>query len=314
MQSWIELLAATRRTAVVDIGANPIDGDPPYAPMLAAGLCTVVGFEPQADALAKLHAAAGPHERYLQHAVGDGGGHELKVTWMNGMTSLFEPDVARLSALNEFARYGQVLERIPVATTRLDDVPDLGPLDLLKIDVQGSELMVFQNGRRTLADAVAVHTEVSFVPLYQDQPLFADVDAELRAQGFLPHAFAAVKRWPISPGSWTGTSSRPTSSSSRPTSPTSRTSASSGSSRRNSSPTSRCSPTTSTPRPTWWCAAWWNWWAGVTWTVRSCRPTAASSGCRWARTGSAATCEGGDAGGPRGPTSAAGRCRPPRPP
>lgn len=200
MQSWIELLAATRRTAVVDIGANPIDGDPPYAPMLAAGLCTVVGFEPQADALAKLHAAAGPHERYLQHAVGDGGEHELKVTWMNGMTSLFEPDVARLSALNEFARYGQVLERIPVATTRLDDVPDLGPLDLLKIDVQGSELMVFQNGRRTLADAVAVHTEVSFVPLYQDQPLFADVDAELRAQGFLPHAFAAVKRWPISPG------------------------------------------------------------------------------------------------------------------
>ncbi|MFD0482766.1 FkbM family methyltransferase [Kineococcus sp. GCM10028916] len=200
MQSWIELLAATRRTAVVDIGANPIDGDPPYAPMLAAGLCTVVGFEPQADALAKLHAAAGPHERYLQHAVGDGGEHELKVTWMNGMTSLFEPDVARLSALNEFARYGQVLERIPVATTRLDDVPDLGPLDLLKIDVQGSELMVFQNGRRTLAGAVAVHTEVSFVPLYQDQPLFADVDAELRAQGFLPHAFAAVKRWPISPG------------------------------------------------------------------------------------------------------------------
>jgi FkbM family methyltransferase len=200
VQSWIELLAATRRTAVVDIGANPIDGDPPYAPMLAAGLCTVVGFEPQADALAKLHAAAGPHERYLQHAVGDGGEHELKVTWMNGMTSLFEPDVARLSALNEFARYGQVLERIPVATTRLDDVPDLGPLDLLKIDVQGSELMVFQNGRRTLAGAVAVHTEVSFVPLYQDQPLFADVDAELRAQGFLPHAFAAVKRWPISPG------------------------------------------------------------------------------------------------------------------
>jgi FkbM family methyltransferase len=198
VQSWIELLAATRPTAVVDIGANPIDGDPPYAPMLAAGLCTVVGFEPQADALAKLHAAAGPHERYLQHAVGDG--RELRVTWMNGMTSLFEPDVARLSALNEFARYGQVLERIPVATTRLDDVPDLGPLDLLKIDVQGSELMVFQNGRRTLADAVAVHTEVSFVPLYQDQPLFADVDAELRAQGFLPHAFAAVKRWPISPG------------------------------------------------------------------------------------------------------------------
>ncbi|ABS05907.1 FkbM family methyltransferase [Kineococcus radiotolerans] len=199
MQSWGELLEPSRLTAVVDIGANPIDGDPPYAPMLRAGLCTVVGFEPQPDALAKLHAAAGPNERYLPHAVGDGGEHELKVTWMGGMTSLFEPDVARLSALNEFARYGQVLSRVPVSTTRLDDVADLGPLDLLKIDVQGSELMIFQNGRRTLADAVAVHTEVSFVPLYEGQPMFHEVDAELRAQGFLPHAFAALKKWAIAP-------------------------------------------------------------------------------------------------------------------
>jgi hypothetical protein len=30
-----------RLTAVVDVGANPIDGDPPYRAMLAAGLCTI---------------------------------------------------------------------------------------------------------------------------------------------------------------------------------------------------------------------------------------------------------------------------------
>ena len=70
---------------------------------------------------APLLDVAGPLERYLPHAVGDGREHELKVTWMNGMTSLFEPDVARLSALNEFARYGEVLERLPISTTRLDD-------------------------------------------------------------------------------------------------------------------------------------------------------------------------------------------------
>lgn len=197
--AWVEMLAAERLTAVVDIGANPIDGDPPYAAMLRAGLCTVTGFEPQADALQRLLDAAGPHERYLPHAVGDGREHELRVTWMGGMTSLFEPDVERLSALNEFARYGEVLQRLTLGTTRLDDVPDLGPLDLLKIDVQGSELSVFQHGRTTLAGAVAVHTEVSMVPLYVGQPLFGDVDAELRAQGFLLHTFAAVKKWPIAP-------------------------------------------------------------------------------------------------------------------
>ncbi|WP_245885513.1 FkbM family methyltransferase [Kineococcus rhizosphaerae] len=196
----MDRLAVERLTAVVDIGANPIDGDPPYKDMLTAGLCTVTGFEPQAEALTALLEAAGPNERYLPHAVGDGGEHELKVTWMNGMTSLFEPDVRRLSALNEFARYGEVLRRGTVATKRLDDLDDLGPLDLLKIDVQGSELTIFQNGRRTLAGAVAVHTEVSFVPLYEGQPLFGEVDAELRAQGFLPHTFAAIKKWPIAPG------------------------------------------------------------------------------------------------------------------
>jgi len=193
------MLAAERSTAVVDIGANPIDGDPPYAEMLRAGLCTVTGFEPQAEALQRLLDAAGPHERYLPHAVGDGEAHELRVTWMGGMTSLLEPDVERLSALNEFARYGEVLQRSTISTTRLDDVPDLGPLDLLKIDVQGSELPVFRHGRRTLAGAVAVHTEVSMVPLYVGQPLFGEVDAELRAQGFLLHTFAAVKKWPIAP-------------------------------------------------------------------------------------------------------------------
>ena len=41
-----DLLPPDHLTAVVDIGANPIDGDPPYKGMLAAGLCTVIGFEP----------------------------------------------------------------------------------------------------------------------------------------------------------------------------------------------------------------------------------------------------------------------------
>jgi len=45
-----ELLRPERLTAVLDIGANPIDGEPPYKGMLAAGLCTVTGFEPQAEA------------------------------------------------------------------------------------------------------------------------------------------------------------------------------------------------------------------------------------------------------------------------
>jgi hypothetical protein len=70
---------------------------------------------------------------------------------------------------------------------------------LLKIDVQGAELMVLQNGRERLRNAVAVQTEVSFVPLYLGQPTFGEVDGELRSQGFVPHSMPEVKQWAIAP-------------------------------------------------------------------------------------------------------------------
>src|SRR5258708_32369964 len=71
-QILAQILAPARLTAIVDVGANPIDGDPPYKAMLAAGLCEVVGFEPQADALAKLEKTAGPRGRHLPFTPSDG--------------------------------------------------------------------------------------------------------------------------------------------------------------------------------------------------------------------------------------------------
>lgn len=70
-----EILQPSRLTEVVDIGANPIDGAPPYKPMLDAGLCRVTGFEPQESALGKLLRSKGANERYLPYAVGDGEVH-----------------------------------------------------------------------------------------------------------------------------------------------------------------------------------------------------------------------------------------------
>ena len=81
----------------------------------------------------------------------------------------------------------------------LDDIAEIETLDLLKIDAQGSELSVFRSGKRKLAQAVAIQTEVSFVTLYKDQPTIGEVDLELRHHGFIPHRFAEIKRWPISP-------------------------------------------------------------------------------------------------------------------
>lgn len=194
----VDLLRPGRLTAVVDVGANPIDGAPPYASMLAAGLCSVAGFEPQERALDKLRKSAGPNERYFGCAVGDGAEKTLYRTRCEGMSSTLKPDQASLGAFVALADYGTVVAEQPVETRRLDDI-DLGPVDFLKIDVQGGELAVFRNGRETLTNAVAIQTEVSFVTLYEGQATFGEIDHELRAQGFIPHLVAEEKRWPIAP-------------------------------------------------------------------------------------------------------------------
>jgi FkbM family methyltransferase len=193
-----DLVRCSRPTSVLDIGANLVDGDPPYQRMLDDGLCTVTGFEPQQRALAELEQRKGPMERYLPYVAGDGQTHRLKVTRAEGMTSLLTPDVNQLRLFTGFPEWGSVVEEIDVQTHRLDDL-DIDDFDLLKIDIQGAELMVFQHGRQRLRNAVAVQTEVSFVPLYRDQPTFGDVDRELRSQGFVPHSMPALKRWAIAP-------------------------------------------------------------------------------------------------------------------
>ena len=199
MDLLAEILAPARPTAIVDVGANPIDGDPPYKAMLAAGLCEVTGFEPQTDALARLEKAKGPRERYLPYALGDGSARTLHVCELEGMTSLLVPDPARLALFNLFPIWGSVKQQIPVTTRKLDDIAQITQLDFLKMDVQGTEREVLAHGRTKLADTVVIQTEVSFVPLYQGQPVFGEIDLALRELGFLPHCVTGTKIWPIAP-------------------------------------------------------------------------------------------------------------------
>jgi FkbM family methyltransferase len=174
---------------VVDIGANPIDGKPSYSSLLHDGHASVVGFEPQAAALAELNRRKGPHETYLPSAVGDGETHTLYICQAPGMTSLFRPNPKVLDLLHGFDEWARVVKTEEIATRRLDDIPEAAHFDLLKIDIQGAELMVMQNAVAGLRGALFIQTEVEFLPLYIDQPLFSDVDLFLRQHGFVLHRF-----------------------------------------------------------------------------------------------------------------------------
>lgn len=184
---------------VVDIGANPIDDSPPYLTLLRRQQATVVGFEPNLTALAELEAKKGPLETYLPYAIGDGNTHTLHQCFAPGMTSLLEPNLEVLNLFHYFNFWAEVKERAQVETKRLDDVPETEGMHLLKIDIQGAEMMVFENAIERLKTTLVVHTEVEFMQMYKGQALFSDIDQFLRQHGFQLHKFSPIKSRTLAP-------------------------------------------------------------------------------------------------------------------
>ncbi|WP_395488900.1 FkbM family methyltransferase [Cedecea davisae] len=201
-----QILSAEEKTRVVDIGANPCDGDPPYSILMKKGIANVVGFEPQPEAYAALMEMASASVTFLPYAIGDGNEHILYLYKYSGLASLFlaNPVMFGLSSNYRAGQYSDVKEQIPISTRRLDDINEIERIDLLKMDVQGSELSILQHGVDTLRNTLVVQLEVSFLPLYLGQPSFGDIDLEMRRQGFLPHCIAAQKNMFLYPVSHCG--------------------------------------------------------------------------------------------------------------
>ena len=148
-------------------------------------------------------------EAGLPYAVGDGEAHTLNLCAYSGWTSVFVPSAAALEVFSFFKNNARVVGRTQIQTQRLDDLVEVDNIDFLKIDIQGGELAVLAHGREKLGNAVVIQTELQFVNLYEGQPSFGEIDQELRAQGFIPHAFAALKKWPISPLQFGGNPTQP---------------------------------------------------------------------------------------------------------
>ena len=186
-------LAPSRPVRIVDVGANPL-GPSPYARMLADGCAEVVGFEPQPEAYRAAVEEAPINARFVNAAIGDGTERQLHVYRRSGMTSLFPLRDAATRYLGRFEGLAETGQAGWVETERLDDVDGLRAVDFLKVDAQGAEVIVIEGGRRALGDAVAVMAEMRFYPLYEGEPTMGDLDAALRAQGFVMHRMIPPSR------------------------------------------------------------------------------------------------------------------------
>jgi FkbM family methyltransferase len=194
MFSFEEIVMPPLMTAV-DIGAMLLEGDvDPLIRLSKLGRLNVIGFEPQPAECGKLNALALPGRRYLPYAVANGRRRSFYVTNTGMTSSLLRPNLKFAQLFNNLAELMQVVATPLVDTVRLDDVVEIRAqgCDLLKLDTQGSEAEILAHASETLKRCLIIQTEVEFVPLYEDQPLFADVDQLLRGHGFMFHRFLGM--------------------------------------------------------------------------------------------------------------------------
>lgn len=210
----LDALLAKTHIVGLDIGARGgFTSDlEPIAPGVDA-----IGFEPDQTECDRLNANASADRggwrslRYVPVAVGQPGERTLNLYKKRGCTSLL---TANMELARDFAREDFfVLEgQVPVQVTRMDDAAaqyDFAGAHFMKIDIQGAELEVFQTGPKLTSESLlCIRSEVEFAPLYQNQPLFADIDAELRGKGFLFAGFPELHAWrrgtEAKPDRWSG--------------------------------------------------------------------------------------------------------------
>ncbi len=189
MWSLTELFPKDLCIDIVDIGASLLEEVPPYTPLVESGQARITGFEPNLEECEKLIRTYGSPHRFFPYFIGDGEDATYYETNWVATGSLFEPNTPLLEIFQSLAELTVPTAEHPVPTTRLDDIPEIENVDLLKLDVQGAELSVLSHAHRALSSTLVIQTEVEFVELYKGQPLFGDVDTFMRKQGFQFHTF-----------------------------------------------------------------------------------------------------------------------------
>jgi methyltransferase FkbM-like protein len=116
------------------------------------------------------------------------------------MTINVHPDLVGSSLLYEADGAGVdgISREVPLKA--IDDLcteVKFGGPYLLKVDVQGAELLVLDGARRTLQDTELVILEVSLLHLYRDGPQLHDVVGYMRERGFLVYDIVGGHNRPL---------------------------------------------------------------------------------------------------------------------
>lgn len=192
----INLRAPPLRFTVLEVGAVPLgDSEPFYGLLSHYPGSRVVAIEVDPQLCAELNRNAQPGLCFYPNALGRTQETRPFYETVHPMcASLYKPNEPLLDRYNGL-EVAKLKTTGSIDTVSLDEfvrMYAIGPIDFIKIDIQGAELDVFAGGVRALTDTLGIVSEVEFVPLYEDQPLFGDVCRFLAGQGIAFHKFLGI--------------------------------------------------------------------------------------------------------------------------
>ena len=191
----IAALPMDDRIEIVDVGASNVSDKelPSYDALLTNNLARLTGFEPNPEELQKLDPSDA--RRYLPYAIGTGATLPFHITQSPGFCSTLRPDAQLNAAIHSFGPLTALQSVEEMKTHRLDDLAEITRVDFLKIDIQGGEVAAFEGGLTKLANLLCVQTEVAFVPIYQNQPLFTQQNEVLHSLGLRFFGMKSINRF-----------------------------------------------------------------------------------------------------------------------
>lgn len=148
----------------------------------------IIGFEPDSEEFSELTKKESSSIKYLNSALyNEKTLLDFYLMRDQQVSSVNKPNKRFLDKFPEIERF-DIVGRTKVEADTLDNLFNIHSFDkpdFIKLDTQGSELFILQGAVNILKNHIfGVEVEVEFVELYENQPLFSEVDSFIRKQGF----------------------------------------------------------------------------------------------------------------------------------
>jgi FkbM family methyltransferase len=151
----------------------------------------IISFEPNPAVIDELrHRARNDPQWIVQQLAltSKSGTISFNVTEDTQFASIETPKQDEASVLKEHTRLNRIIE---VECQTLDEVYAKLSAEhrfsrpVLKMDTQGHDLEVFKSGQTVIPQFVALQSEMSFAPFYEDVPLYEETFSSFSAAGFV---------------------------------------------------------------------------------------------------------------------------------